>query len=50
MSIKYTENPNLDWDVALARKTNNTQVKPWLGRIQFQLEKDAGREALVGKL
>lgn len=50
MSIKSIENPNLAKDVSLASGTNSTQVKPWFGRIQFQLEKEAVREVLVAKL
>lgn len=47
MSIKSIENPNLAKDVLLASGTNSTQVKPWLGRIQVQLDKELGK-ALAG--
>lgn len=47
MSTKSIEYPNLTHDVSLAGGTNNAQFKPWLGRIQVQLEKGA-EETLVG--
>lgn len=43
MSIKSIENPNLTKDVILARGTNSTQVKPWMGRIQVQLDEELGK-------
>lgn len=48
MSIKSLENPNLAGGVSLASGINSTQVKSWLGRIEVQLEKGMGREALAG--